>query len=163
MINALLHPTLNHDQKRYILQETIIGIVISALLSAFFVWLIFGDRNAVALWGEEGLALDFLPQTFMITFMCVLVPSLIARKKRRLGVVAALSAPALRWLPTRLFLRALVLAFMATVVGSGCGVLILSLMPTPLSLNTVYLFKVIYGSVVAVCMAPVGLLAVLSE
>ena len=73
---------------RYVAVETAVSIVINVLISALFMFAVFGRTPLIDLWGSHGLAIDFIPQTFMISAMSVLVPTLIARKRVRQGVLA---------------------------------------------------------------------------
>jgi len=56
-------------------------VIINVLISAGFMFLVFGRAASINLWGPHGLALDFVPQTFMITLMSIVVPTLLTRKR----------------------------------------------------------------------------------
>src|SRR3954464_14008976 len=121
--------------RAYVVKEVMISIVINSVLSAFFVWLSFSGRQDVPIWGTSGLAVDFLPQTFMISLMSVLVPSALTRKRRRARAVDACE-PVLPWLPRNLFLRALLVAIAATILFASAATLLLAALasgPLPLS------------------------------
>src|SRR5437868_14337989 len=111
---------LSPRQRLYVRRETLIGIAINAALSAFFVFLVFGGRNAIAV---RDIALDAVPQSFMIALMTTIVPTLLTRKRLREGGIEAL-AEANR-LPTNLLLRALLVAAASALIGGALHWLLL--------------------------------------
>jgi hypothetical protein len=140
-----------------------ISIVINMVLSALFVWLVFGGRDAVPVWGSGALATDFLPQTFMISLMSVLVPSTLTRKRRRAGGVEACE-PRLSWLPRNLLLRALLVAVAATILFSSAATLLLTALASgPLPLAAIWPMKIAYGALVAIIVTPIALCVALGE
>jgi hypothetical protein len=78
-------------------------------------WLVFGGRTFIEAAGPRGFAVDFLPQTFMVTFMSTLIPTWLTRRRVRAGLIQKLPAPVSR-LPRSLILRALAFALVATLV-----------------------------------------------
>ncbi len=148
---------------RYMRKETLIAMLINSLFSAAFVFIVFGGREQVALWGASGLALDFVPQTFIITVMTVVVATLLTRKRVRHGAVPALTAKPSR-LPQNVFLRAALLAVMATVVLGGVATAALAVVWSgPYVFITVLVFKIAYGALVAAVIATLALPAALSD
>ena len=147
----------------YVRTETIISIVINSAVSALFVWLAFSGATVVPVWGAGGLAIDFLPQTFMITLMSVLVPSAITRKRRRAGVVEAGPAtPA--WLPRNLLLRAILLALGSTVLFSALGRALLSVAADgSVDIGTVWPLKIACGALIAAIITPFAVRAALGD
>jgi hypothetical protein len=149
--------------RAYVVKETAISIVINSVLSAFFVWLMFGGRTQVPLWGVGNLAFDFVPQTFMISLMSVLVPSALTRKRRRAGAVGSCE-PVLSWLPRNLPLRALLAAVGGVLLFASLGTLLLAaLAPDPLPMASVWPMKIVYGALVAVIVTPLALCVTLGE
>ena len=147
----------------YVGKETAISIAINSVLSAFFVWLMFGGAASVPVRGVGNLAFDFLPQSFMISLMSVLVPSALTRRRRRSGVVQP-CAPVLSWLPRNLLLRALLAAVAATALfGAAAALLLLALAPAQLSMAAVWPMKIAYGAALALVVTPLGLCAALGE
>jgi hypothetical protein len=155
-------PTLNlHAQ--YVRKEAAIAVVINSLFSALFVFLVFGRRAEVALWGADGVALDFVPQTFIITMITVMVATLLTRKRVRSGVIQRRSGAPAR-LPQNSFLRALLLALVATIVFGGVMTGLLALLWSgPHSFIAVLIFKIAYGAIVAAVMAALSLRAALND
>jgi hypothetical protein len=149
--------------RAYLVKETLISIAINSVLSALFVWLVFGRAQIVPVSGAGGLSLDFLPQTFMISLMSVLVPSLLTRKRRRAGAVEGCE-PVLPWLPRNLPLRALLIAVMATILFSGAATLLLNaVVEDSLTMASVWPMKIAYGALIAVIVTPIGLCVTLGE
>lgn len=101
----------------YIRRETRISIVINAILSALIFLAVFGIHQPVESWGAGQWVCDFLPQSFMIALMSVLVPGALARQRLRRGALA--STPHHSILPHDLLLRALVLAGLSTIIGTA--------------------------------------------
>jgi hypothetical protein len=149
--------------RAYVVKETAISILINAVLSALFVWLMFGGRSQVAVWGAGNLAFDFVPQTFMISLMSVLVPSALTRKRRRAGAIESCE-PVLPSLPRNLALRALLLAIVASLVlATAAALLLAAVSPAPLAMSAVWPLKIVYGALVAVIVTPIGLCVALGE
>lgn len=149
--------------RRYILVETMIGMVINALFSAGFAFLVFGGRAEIALWGPTGLALDFVPQTFAIAMMSVLVPTALTRRRIRAGTLAPDGTAPSR-LPRNLLVRALLMALVATVVLGGVAtVLLAAIRVGPLAFAAVLPLKIIYGALVALAVTPPALRAALRD
>jgi hypothetical protein len=143
--------------RRYIVTETLISMVVNALFSAGFTFLVFGGRAEIGLWGASGLALDFAPQTFVIAMMCVLVPTALTRRRIRSGTLApARGAPSR--LPANLLIRALIVALPATfVLGSLAIALLAAAWSGPLTLGAVLPLKITYGALVALAVTPPAL------
>jgi hypothetical protein len=150
--------------KGYVLLETLISVFMNALLSACATWLASGGRESIALWGAAGLAIDFLPQSFMVGLMSALMPTVLTRKRRRAGNNIS------RWpgepasLPQHAFLRATLFALATVVIAGGAVVLLLKLSGVDAySLSSVFEIKTVYGAVVAAIVTPFALRAVLRE
>lgn len=149
--------------RRYILTETTVSIVINVLISALFMALVFGRSTSIELWGGHGLAVDFIPQTFMIAAMSVLVPTLLTRQRLKRGVLARNPGAATRY-PSSLTLRVVVIAIVLTLTLGAVGVLILDVIWTgPLRFWQAFPMKLLYGGVVASIATPIGLYIALSE
>jgi hypothetical protein len=149
--------------RRYVLTETTVSIVINVAISALFMVLVFGRSSSIELWGGHGLAVDFIPQTFMISAMSVLVPTLLTRRRMQRGLLLrnpALAPPFLN----SLVLRVVVIAVTLTVVLGAAGVLTLDAVWTgPLHFWQVFPLKLLYGAAIALIATPIGLYIALSE
>ena len=149
--------------QRYILVETLISVAISAAISAGFASLVFGGRTAIELWGRTGLALDFVPQTFMIAMMSVLVPTALTRRRIAAGTIRATGGRPTR-LPRNLPVRALLAAAGATLLLGGAATAVLAVSWTgPLGFAAVLSLKVAYGAIVALLVTPPALRAALRD
>jgi hypothetical protein len=149
---------------RYIFIETSISIVINVVLSALFVELVFGGMPLIGLWGAHGLAVDFIPQTFMISAMSVAVPTLLTRRRRRAGSVNSSSRGLIRVPGRSVWIRALLMGLTMTVLAGGLTMLALSAMwSAPAPFWQVFRWKLFYGAMVAMVVTPVALVVALSE
>jgi len=151
------------DHQTYIAIETAISVLISGFLSLLFAWLIFGGRTHADLWGASGLAIDFVPQSFMIALMGSLVPTLLTRSRLKRGKITAMAASSKQGLPENPFVRALAIAMASTVAGSMIAIILLSiLMSGPLPVFPVYAIKIAYGCILAAVVTPISLRRALS-
>ena len=148
---------------RYVLVETLTSVAVNAAISAAFVFFIFGGKAEIGLWGPGGLALDFVPQTFMIAMMSVLVPTALTRRRIQAGAVRTRNCRRSR-LPRRLAIRALLVAAVATLGLGGAAIAILAASCSgPLSFAALLGLKIGYGAIVASLVTPVALRAALSD
>ena len=76
-----MHPL----RAKYLASETALSMAINAAISIGFAWLVFHGHDHVRTSGPGGLVRDAAPQTFMITLMSTLVPSLVTRKRMHSG------------------------------------------------------------------------------
>jgi hypothetical protein len=150
--------------RRYIALETAISVVINVGFSALFFFLVFGRTEQIALWGPGGFAFDYFPQTFMITLMSVIVPTILTRKRALAGKVTRRESAFSNRLPRNVVLRALLLAAVAAVLLGAVAVFITdSLWSGQPTHSDLRLLKMAYGAVVAAIMTPIGLVAALSD
>ena len=137
------------EQRGYLRKETAVAVAINAGFSALFAWLVFGGRAATA----QEVALDALPQSFAIALMTTLVPTLITRRRLRAGAVAPL-APAKGW-PRNLLLRALLVGALAALIGFALHWLaVRPLGPEEWRFEVLLPYKVAYGALLALAIAP---------
>ena len=158
-----MHPL----RAKYLAVETAISIAINAAISIGFVWLVFHGHDPVPTSGPGSLVRDAAPQTFMITLMSTLVPSLITRQRMRSGHLDAWhrSQPGANPSPTsKILLRALTLAIAAGVLGLVLSAAILPyLFPGGLPYDRVLVLKAVYGALVALVITPLAISWVLGE
>jgi hypothetical protein len=149
---------LTIEHRKYIARETAVSTAINVVLSLVFAMAVARGRTAIPLWGAQGIAVDFIPQTFMMMFAMTWAVTLLARKRMRTGQVASRSkgGSITAYLPQNAFLRAM-------AVG-----LILGSVMCPLSAGALHLFgfdelsaptfiamKTLYGAVLTLIVAPV--------
>jgi hypothetical protein len=150
--------------RRYIAIETAISVVINVGFSVLFFFLVFGRTEQIALWGPGGFAFDYFPQTFMITLMSVIVPTILTRKRVIARKVARRESAFAPRLPMNVVLRALLLAAVAAAVLGAVAVLITdNLWSGQPAHSDLRVLKMAYGAVVAAIMTPFALIAALSD
>lgn len=153
---------MDSEHRKYLARETLASAVINALLSAAVCWLVFGRGGAGSVDEAKVLAMDFLPQAFVLSVMSVLVPGLVTRRRLKLGLVAPWQGPSPA-LPRNLVLRAVVIALAATVLGGGAALLVtLAVWQGPLSIGAVYGIKVLFGVLLSIPVTRIGLRAALA-
>jgi hypothetical protein len=151
---------LKPEHMRYVAVETSIGVVIGIALSALFYWLLFAGVDRVR-W--EYLLLDAVPQSFMLTFMTVLVPTFITRRRIARGKIAPIDQAVIR-LPSNFLFRALMVAGLAVVPGVlTTGVFLMLFASDGLAYPAALWFKMLYGALLALLVAPIGLQAALAD
>ncbi len=162
MTASALGPAEGAALRRFLAVEIVINAIASGILSAVFVWLMFGGVAQVPLWGMHGLAFDLVPTTFMITLMMTLGLTVFTRWRCATGR-APTCAGATR-LPRRLFWRALLLAVVLTLILVPPGIIALGMLgPDPWRYGSVMLFKIIYGVLLAAAITPIIVLAAMRE
>ena len=158
-----MHPL----RAKYLASETAVSMAINAAISVGFAWLVFHGHDHVPSSGPGGLVRDAAPQTFMITLMSTLVPSLITRKRMHSGHLDAWlrRQPGPSPAPARkIILRAFLLALAAMVLGLGLNAAILPLLfPIGLGYGKVFALKAVYGALVALVITPLAVSWVLEE
>ena len=161
-MRAVLSPI---EARSVILRETLISTVPTAVISAGFVWLVFGGAERVGLWGTSGLAFDLVPTTFMLALMTTIGLTLLLRKRRRDGTLPDWPAgdrplP----LPRHPVLRGVVLGLALLLAFVPLSVLCLATVwQGDWPFGQVLWFKIVYGVIVGWAATPLVVLAVLRE
>jgi hypothetical protein len=144
--------------RRYVLRETLLSLVINATLSVLFALLVAHGNLAIPLWGPGGMALDFVPQTFMISFATAIDVTLTSRQRLRAGAVKPLArseAGPFARLPHNVLARALLIAATAAIVLSPISAGALQAFEvTRLPANSFVVMKVLYGAMVTLLIGP---------
>ena len=148
--------------QRILTTEAAISVVPNALVSALFVWLMFGGKARVPLWGSNGVAFDLVPTTFMLTLMTTIALTLIVRARRRKGLARV--PPGAPRLPHNVVLRGIILGL--TLCGAflpvSIGLLWLG-WEGDWSYGRVMTFKIVYGVAVGLVATPLAVLAALRD
>ena len=133
---------------RLLKQEAGMAILMNALFSIGFFFLIFG-WNPV---GNRDLAIDWLPQTAGIAFLGTLIPSLITYARIRRGkVVPAGPVPPIG----RHLLRTIFVALLAVALAGGAAALLtLWIAPDELAPLPTVLIKAAYGALLGRLLTP---------
>ncbi|NIJ06759.1 hypothetical protein FHS31_000341 [Sphingomonas vulcanisoli] len=129
-------------------RETILSFFINALVSVGFFFLVFGWAPVRG----SALAIDFLPQTFGITCLGGLVPSLIMLARISKGAVVPVGP-----VPTRAaqLLRVLGCAMVAMpLLGGLAALLMLAFGPVALSPPAALIVKTLYGGLAGIVTTP---------
>jgi hypothetical protein len=144
----------------YVRRETLVSILINGVLSLVFFLIVFGTATTVPSRGLHGLAVDFIPQSFMIALMSTLVPGALTLRRVRVGTLPRSSLPTR--LPARLVPRALLVAVLAVLIGAGiAGAVVWFTAPDTIGWLPALLIKLAYGGLLAAVTTPPGLRAAL--
>ncbi len=148
------------DADAYVRRETLASILINTVLSLAFFLLVFGKAASVPARGLHGLAVDFIPQSFMIALMSTLVPGALTLRRVRAGTLPRSSRPSR--LPAGLVPRALLVAVLSVLVGAGtAGSVVWFAAPEAIAWLPALLLKLAYGGLLAAITTPPGLRAAL--
>lgn len=130
----------------YIRREAFIGATISLVISVLFMFVVFTPTSEVKLGGFDGLLFDALPQSAGISFMCVLVSTLLTRKRIHSGVITPI-AFRIGWLPQHLVIRSLLIAVIVACVMLAIHVAFASVFLSASSVQFMLalLYKAVYG------------------
>jgi hypothetical protein len=138
---------MDHKASKYLAVETAGSAVVNGILNFAAAFAIFHSRSQVPATGPASLLRDSIGETFLVTALSVLVPSLIARWRRRVGTLP-ISANRRPKPAGNLYLRAIVAGLIFTCVCLPCNALLLPWMfPSGVSFRNALLFKTLYGTV----------------
>lgn len=148
--------------RKFLWTQQAVSVLANAIISAVFVWLVFGGVERIGLWGAAGLAADLVPTTFMITMMMAIGLTLMTRNLIRKGNLPRVAEKS--GLPRNLLLRAPLLAFVATLILVPLTVATLSLLwSRDWTYIEVLIFKIIYGVVLGAIVTPIVIGAALRD
>lgn len=154
---------MNATASRYLLVETGLSGLSNAVLNFAAAYVIFHGRVRIPTMGSDSLLLDSIGETFIVTFLSVLIPSIIARHRRRAGTLL-LSENRNSRRAGNLCIRALVLGLIFTTVCVALNALLLPrIFPKGVSFADVLLFKTLYGAVVGLIATWLALRKALNE
>lgn len=148
---------------QYLAVETAMSGLVNGILNFVAAYAIFHGRGRIPATGPGGLLIDTIGETFIVTALSVLVPSLIARHRKRAGTLPTFGVS--RPSPAKnLYVRAVVAGLIFTCVCVSCNALLLPLMfPNGVSFGDVLLFKTLYGAVVGAIATLLAVRKVLGE
>lgn len=145
------------QHRPYLERETLKGILISIALSLVFALLVLGIQPMIPIRGPRGLILDAAPQTFMVTLLGTLVPTITTRRDVREGKIGVVLSSKTWPLPRNPFLRALCFAAPITVIGAGAHALVLPRLGAEAWPFALALFwKGLYGAALAATVVPIA-------
>ena len=134
------------EARKYLTVETTSSFVVNALLNYGPAYLIFRNHPVIAMFGKGGMFQDSIGETLIVTFLSYLVPSLIARSRRKAGTlpVSGVESKA----SGNVYLRALGVAAIFTLVLTALNYVLLPRMfGNSVTLHTELMFKTFYGAV----------------
>jgi hypothetical protein len=159
--------TLNPHQRAAVRNETLVSVVINAVIITALLWL-SGIAPPAALHGADGLLAGMAKGAGIPTFLMTLIASKVIR-----GRVSATPALALPWgdlpgplraLPGNLVLRAVAMALVAIVVLVAVGAVVATLLGiVPLDGRGFVIFNIVFGAVVGLATAPIVVLRALAD
>jgi hypothetical protein len=133
---------------QYLAIETALSGLVNGLLNFAAAYAIFHTHNRIPATGSGSLLHDSIGETFIVTTLSVLIPSLIARSRRQAGSLPV-SGDKRGGRESNLYVRAVVTGLIFTCVFVPCNALLLPrIFPYGVSFANVLLFKTLYGAVV---------------
>lgn len=142
----------------FVRKQTAISICITMAISTGFFLAVFRMGTPVHVWQPDYLALDFLPQSIIASFMAGLMPALQTRAAILRGDVVA-TAPATRTIA----LRALLLALLGLAIA---GLVIALLKASGIAVfpwAAAFAIKVGYGGLLGLLVTTLSLRAILNK
>ena len=133
---------------KYLIVETAMSGLVNGILNFGAAFAIFHGHSQIPTTGPQSLLRDTIGETFLVSALSVLVPSLIARHRRRAGTLPVYEDRHLS--PARhLYGLAFVAGLIFTCVGVSANAWLLPKMfPSGVSFHNVLLFKTLYGVVI---------------
>ena len=139
---------MNVKPGQYLAIETVSSGLVNGLLNFAAAYAIFHAHNRIPATGPASLLRDSIGETFIVSTLSVLIPSLIARSRRRAGTLPVF-ADRRASRKSNLYVRAIVTGLIFTCVLVPCNALSLPRMfPNGVSFANVLLFKTVFGAVV---------------
>jgi hypothetical protein len=159
--------TLNPHQRAAIRNETVVAVVINAVIITGLLWLA-GIAPPAALRGADGLLAGMAKGAGIPTFLMTLIATKVIRGRVRATPALALpraDLPApLRALPDNVVLRAVAMALVAIVALVAVGAVVATLLGiVPLDGRGFVIFNIVFGAVVGLATAPIVVLRALAD
>ena len=139
---------LQASAKKYLTVETTSSAVFNAILNYIPAVLIFRGRALVPAAGPGSLLLDSIGETFFVVLLSTLIPTLIARSRRRSGTLPRIDdgAPVAK---TNVYLRSGLATLVFLLICVSVNALVLPrAFPNGVSHGAVITFKTLYGTVI---------------
>jgi hypothetical protein len=147
--------SMRREYIRYIALETAIGMAINATLSVGLAYAMFEAHVPMPVESLALLLRDVGTQCFIVALMSVLVPTLLTRRRCKVGALQSLDRRA-SWLDN-LLLRSVLIAACATVIGVALSCAILPrLAPARFTINAYLALKAAVGAIVAFTVTPIA-------
>lgn len=135
-----------HNLTAYTVKESIIGSAISAVVSALFVVIVFGQLEDVPTYGQSGLLIDALPQGLAVGFIVAFYTSFLTRVRLNKGQISGKNGTKSQ-LPLQPALRAMVIAlYSAGAAIVFFAALLISMAIETMGFSQVLILKVTWGA-----------------
>ena len=148
------------DARRYIIAETVIGVIINIVVNVVPTALSLNGQETVSIIRAHGLAFDAVPQLFMSAFMSALVPSLLTRSRDLKGKLRT----SFEWDGTSVLQIVRISLVLAALLASLGMFLLGTVLPRmageSLNVGTMLLFNGAYGGLLAALVTPSALLVI---
>jgi len=166
MSSELHTGTLDADVRRVLFKETLIGVMVNALVFPFIIWLV-NVKPPATLAGADGVVASLTKATIFSVFLTTVILTMVWRVRAAKGGVPDVGWRVLTWsryVPSNAIGRALlfVLAAMATLMPLGVAVCI-GFGLYPLSKEGFALVNVCYGVVIGSVVTPLITLIAMAE
>ncbi len=149
---------LSADHRKYIAGETAVSVIVNSVLSLLFALFASSGVERMPLLGPRGMAIDFVPQCFMITFATTVAVTLLTRKRLRAGKVAVLlrsGAGVLPDAPANAMVRGVLFGLVvAVVVAPLSAIALYGLGLQSLPVASFIAMKVAFGALLALIISP---------
>jgi uncharacterized membrane protein len=157
---------LDRDVRRILFKETLIGVLVNALVFPFIIWLV-DVKPPAALAGADGVVASLTKATIMSVFLTTVILTIMWRVRAAKGAVPEVGSRVLtcsRFVPRNAIGRALlfVLAAMVTLMPLGVAVCIWCGL-YPLSKEGFAMVNVCYGVVIGAVVTPLITLVAMAE
>ena len=122
-----------------------------------------GQSSNIPLQGENSILPNLIPQTFMVTFMTVLVSTLVTRRKQRLHALPQVDHPAMKK-PFHVLLLAGGSALVMALLLTPAWYVVLPMVTPPLWEKFYLLtFTTSYSIILSIIITPLALLRAMNE
>ena len=136
---------------QYLVVETVMSGLVNGILNLAAGYALFYRSSVVPATGPRSLLRDSIGETFLVAGLSFLVPSLIARHRRRAGTLPVPPNHRQDRRPSpagNLYVRAVIIGLLFTCVLVPCNALLLPrVFPVGVTFHNVLLFKTLYGIV----------------
>ncbi len=138
---------MHEKASKYLAVETASSFVCNAILNYASAYALFHGRGLVPATGPKSLLLDSIGETFFVVSLSMLVPTLIARHRRRAGTLP--KAEDGRSVSSgNYYVRSIIAGLLCTAILFPCNAFLLPKMfPGGVSFGDVLFFKTAYGAV----------------
>jgi hypothetical protein len=144
------------DHSKHKLRQSAISAVMTILMNSLMTFVLLNNGMPILVWGLGGAAFDLLPTTFMSVLMSTVMPAVMTEKLLRTGELSPI-VDVRRSLPGNAFVRALIMAAIATLVlGSAFAAGLYLWGARTVSFDSLLVFKAVLGGLIGWFAAPIA-------